>query len=300
MQWNGKGYDENGNVIYELINGTGKVKEYEEKFLVFEGEYLNGKRNGKGKEYNKDENGVKLKFDGEYMNGKKWSGIEYDKQGRTINVLENGNGYIKEFDDEGNLIFKGEYKNGEKNGKGYEYSIFGTVKFDGEYKNGKRNGKGIIFNNDNKIKGEFINGQLNGKADEYNNNILIFKGEFKNGKRNGKGKLYDSKKRLISAGKYFNSKFWDGFGYDTHDNIVYEIKNGNGYIKEYSMKGKLKFEVEYRNGNQNGKGKEYNSQGELLFEGEYKNGKRNGKGKEYNSQGDLIYEGEYKNGESII
>ena len=25
-KWNGKGYDENGNIIYELINGTGKVK----------------------------------------------------------------------------------------------------------------------------------------------------------------------------------------------------------------------------------------------------------------------------------
>ena len=25
---NGKGYDEQGNIIYELINGTGKVKEY--------------------------------------------------------------------------------------------------------------------------------------------------------------------------------------------------------------------------------------------------------------------------------
>ena len=29
-KWNGKGYDENGNVIYELINGNGKVKEYNE------------------------------------------------------------------------------------------------------------------------------------------------------------------------------------------------------------------------------------------------------------------------------
>ena len=29
-KWNGKGYDENGNIIYELINGNGKVKEYED------------------------------------------------------------------------------------------------------------------------------------------------------------------------------------------------------------------------------------------------------------------------------
>ena len=44
-RWNGKGYDENGNIIYELINGNGKVKEYFNKGkLIFEGEYLNDKR----------------------------------------------------------------------------------------------------------------------------------------------------------------------------------------------------------------------------------------------------------------
>ena len=65
-KWDGKGYDENGNIIYELINGNGKVKEYNWKGdLVFEGEYLNGKRNGKGKEYVKG----KLIYEGEYLDG---------------------------------------------------------------------------------------------------------------------------------------------------------------------------------------------------------------------------------------
>ena len=26
-KWNGKGYDEHGNIVYELIKGSGKVKE---------------------------------------------------------------------------------------------------------------------------------------------------------------------------------------------------------------------------------------------------------------------------------
>ena len=30
-KWNGKGYDENGNIIYQLINGNGKVKEYNKR-----------------------------------------------------------------------------------------------------------------------------------------------------------------------------------------------------------------------------------------------------------------------------
>ena len=36
--------------------------------MTFEGEYLNGRRNGKGKEYNYK---GKLKFEGEYLNGKR-------------------------------------------------------------------------------------------------------------------------------------------------------------------------------------------------------------------------------------
>ena len=53
-KYNGKGYDENGNIIYELINGNGRVKEYDrEDRLIFDGEYLNGRRwNGIFKRYN--------------------------------------------------------------------------------------------------------------------------------------------------------------------------------------------------------------------------------------------------------
>ena len=119
-KWNGKGYDINGNIIYKLINGNGKVKEYYyNDNLEFEGEYLNGKRNGKGKEY--AEYGgkcVELEYEGEYLNG--------EKKGKG-----------KEFDfDSGNLIFEGEYLNGVKNGNGKKY-FYCFLEFEGEYLNGK-------------------------------------------------------------------------------------------------------------------------------------------------------------------
>ena len=47
----------------------------------------------------------------------------------------------KEYDDNGRLIFEGEYLNGIKNGKGKEYDDNGNIFFEGEYLNGKkRNG----------------------------------------------------------------------------------------------------------------------------------------------------------------
>ena len=51
--WNGKGYNINGNLEFEIKNGNGNIKEYYTNGeLMFEGEYLNGKRKGKGTEYN--------------------------------------------------------------------------------------------------------------------------------------------------------------------------------------------------------------------------------------------------------
>ena len=65
-KWNGKGYDESGNIIYELVNGNGKVNEYYDNGnLEFKGEYLNGKRNGKGKEFDYKDN---IEFEGGYLN----------------------------------------------------------------------------------------------------------------------------------------------------------------------------------------------------------------------------------------
>ena len=67
---NEKDYDKNSNIIYELKNDNGKIKEYNKySKLIFLGEYLNGKRNGKGKEY--DKYNSKLEYEGEYLKGKK-------------------------------------------------------------------------------------------------------------------------------------------------------------------------------------------------------------------------------------
>ena len=69
-KWNGNGYNMKGNLEFELKDGKGIIKEYNYNGqLKFEGEYINGERNGKGKEYNYD---GKLIFEGEYKNVKKW------------------------------------------------------------------------------------------------------------------------------------------------------------------------------------------------------------------------------------
>ena len=62
----------------EYLNGerNGKGKEYSFGKLIFEGEYLNRKRNRKGKAYYY--NG-EIEFEGEYLDGKRWNGKGFNK-----------------------------------------------------------------------------------------------------------------------------------------------------------------------------------------------------------------------------
>ena len=81
--WNVKKYGKNNKITDIIINGKGLMKEYECSYysnLMFEGEYINGEKNGKGKEYygNKSMFVNKLKFEGEYLNGERnGNGKEY-------------------------------------------------------------------------------------------------------------------------------------------------------------------------------------------------------------------------------
>ena len=92
---------------------------------------------------------------------KKWNGKMYNIDGRLDFELYNGNGKIKLYDEIGNLIFEGEYLNGQKSGKGKEYYDDGKLKFIGEYLEGKRNGKGKEYNKYGQLKyeGEYLNGK---------------------------------------------------------------------------------------------------------------------------------------------
>ena len=57
-----------GRYIKYEKNGLGKEYNFNEEFELFECEYKNGKRNGKGKEKYYD--GI-IKYEGEYLNGKR-------------------------------------------------------------------------------------------------------------------------------------------------------------------------------------------------------------------------------------
>ena len=112
--------------------------------MVFEGEYLENKKNGESKEYNYDNDF--LRFKGEYLYGHLLNTTLCDNFSKKIYTLKNGKGRIIEYDNSGKILFEGEYFNGERNGKGKEYDEDnGELIFEGEYLYGQRKGKGILL-----------------------------------------------------------------------------------------------------------------------------------------------------------
>ena len=96
-------------INYKILirkNGYGKVYKYEK--VIYDRVFSDGKRNGKGKEFNVDGD---ILFEGENLNGKKWKGKG------------------KEYHNENNLIFEGEYSNGEIRVKIKDYYRSGLIRF---------------------------------------------------------------------------------------------------------------------------------------------------------------------------
>ena len=170
---------------------------------------------------------IMIKFNKLYI---KFFGItieEFKKQSGRIKI-DGINGYGKEYElEKMDLIFKGFYLNGKKNGKGEEYFKDSLI-FKGEYLNGKRNGKGLEFDENDRLifEGEYLNGKRwngiiykniykfiikdgKGELKEYNENgVLIFEGEYLNGIL--KGKEYCDNCELIFEGEYLNERKWNG------------------------------------------------------------------------------------------
>ena len=171
-----------------IIEENSKIREYNSynDRLIFEGEYSNGKRNGKGKEYNEE---GKLIFEGEYLNGKKWKGIE------------------KEYDeDTEQLIFEYEYNNGERDGKRKEYDKYnGELLFSGTYLNGKRNGKGEEYKYILYERSSYESSYYSYSSRYNSKKIIIFSGEYLNGERK-EGSEYNYNEKLVYKGGFLNGK----------------------------------------------------------------------------------------------
>ena len=187
----------------EEISDSGYCKIYDEPNKVFfEGQFENGKREGKGKEI--DLNG-KVVFEGLYRNGKRTNMV----------VMKEMKGYWKEMNEK-NEVISICHKNEEGNNDGICY-FYSNGKIDkvSEWKNGEE--LNILKRFEGKKMIEFVNGvkryegeyrdsikhnyPREGEGEEYDTDgkSLVYNGYYWNGKRQGQGKAYKDRKKVYDG-----------------------------------------------------------------------------------------------------
>ena len=347
---NGKKYHE-GKYANDEPTGTMKYY-YRSGKLSEERSYAtDGKPTASWKEYNED--GVLVEettFNGsgervwdknyDATDGKLWSQLNYktdkvseviyfDKKGGVIanNPRTRGMSPLTGYYPDGQLFFKGQYKNDYRVGKWTTYYPNGQIKeienyndegaYDGEYKSyfqngslhseftfkeGKEDGyyKSYFQNGKMAEEGWYIGGEKNGYWLSYNPlGTLTDREYYILGKMSGNQRYYDELGKLYKIELKEEGHLVKYMDFDTSGNLINTsaIKGGTGTLVSMYPNGKKRFELSLTNGWLQGPGKFYHMNGKVETEGNYVNDLREGEWKWYDLAGNLekntpYYEGD--------
>ena len=238
---------------------SGKGKQFDDnEGLLYDGEWLNGQRSGKGVEY---------------VNGKK----VYD--GWWLNGMRNGEG--TEY--AGDTAWTGMWKNGKKDGK-FRHLFEGGM-IEDAWSNGVKTGSVVTRKDGVKEVRRIVGGKEVIVGWEYGGRKYRYT-------KDGKKMIVE----LVNGGKLFEGGVIgnDGNWSKNPDNIHKEwlfVPDDNG--EEYDENGALVYRGQYWHGYQYYHGEEYVN-GVKVFEGEFEYDRKNGKGKEI--YGEYQLKGRWKNG----
>jgi len=245
--------------------------------------------------------------------------------------IYDGKGTI--FDQEGEVLFEGEFVNHMKQGNGIMY-LKGQIIYQGEFIQNKKQGTGILYK-DGKIyyEGHFRNDLMDGYGILYYEEDVIapfkdlrtqyphlnrpqFEGDFVHGMKKGKGTQYYPNgflqyegdfmwNHMQGAGKYYYApdtpttmELDAGITVLQYEGYFFEdMKHGKG--KVYSRQGVLEAEAQFKEDVMTGKGTLYYPNGQASYIGELENGEKHGRGDYYNEDGKIIYSGEFIHGERL-
>ena len=219
-----------GNFKNDLFNGKGI---FVNNNSIYNGDFLNGKKHGKGKIEidiikNKNSNN-----NNNYNNENKIEKKIYE--GDWENDFINGNGIEIIQNENGKIIYNGQFIKGKKNGKG-KLILSNGSEYYGDFKNDLLEGNGIFKWNDNKYyNGEWNNNCINGFG-ILNEEDKKFIGYFKDDKKNGIGGFIYKESNVIVIGNWSNDKMDNGIivviDNEKNENII-QMNNGI-FVKKFT------------------------------------------------------------------
>lgn len=237
------------------------------------------------------------------------------------------------FDQEGELLFEGEFVNHMKQGNGIMY-LKGQLIYQGEFIQNKKQGHGILYKDGHiHYEGHFRNDLMDGYGVLYYEEEVIrpyqtlraqyphlnqpqYEGDFVHGMKKGKGKQYYPNgflqyegdfiwHHLQGAGKLYYptesptaeelARGVTTLHYEGH--FFEDLKHGKG--KVYSRDGILEAEGQFKEDMMTGQGTLYYANGQASYIGDLVQGKKHGRGDYYNEEGKIIYSGEFINDERL-
>lgn len=170
--------------------------------------------------------------------------------------------------------------NKKKQGKWVKKYDNGQIRYKGQFKNDKPIGTFYYYFND---------GQLKSILDYDDNGNARCEMYHENGNIAAKGKYNENRERIANWEFYYENG-------ETSARIPYENNKANGKVYIYYTDGSLLLECNYNMGTLDGEYKRYFRHGAKQIIGTYKDGSRHGHFKFYDTSDRLIEEGPFVNG----
>lgn len=165
-------------------------------------------------------------------------------------------------------------KNGLRQGEWVDYHENGNVRFKGQFKDNEPIGEFEYYTPEGKLiaKGQYLNKKKDGKWQYFSDKdgYLILTEDYKNGALNGKAVVYIPETDVVSE----------------ETNYVNGVKQGE-YLKYYDN-GALMVKANYKNDNLDGDYFNYYSHGIVKEEGRFAEGMKIGEWKTYDIEGNVI------------
>jgi antitoxin component YwqK of YwqJK toxin-antitoxin module len=273
----------------------------------------------------------KVQYTLEYKEGILYTLLNsYDEKGneREGGTLKNGNGNLSIYHPlTGNLIYKGSYKNGLRDGKLESFFSDGNRETNFVFRNdtaigdyaeyyhsgqlkakGNLNpygGKSIMESFYENGKPQAIEARMDGIRTgfkEYDENgFLIKERQIINGQFLGANYYYTDEGKMLSKGEMLEDKKHGKYEYfyGSGKRKTLETYSNDTILSEtiWNENGKLSVENVYKNGTKNGVCKEYYITGNIRVEQMYVNGVEEGPYKSYFNSGKIYNDGQFKDGE---
>ncbi len=244
---------------YSTFSGRARVVDTS-GMLIYEGDMVDGKITGEGKQYN---------YYGELVYEGSFEDSQYSGQGKLYNSgvmiyegafsknMYEGQGSL--YNQQGQLIYSGNFSLGQRSGKGIEYNPnTGLKAYYGDFANDLKEGTGLAYDTDGKTviyEGSFSAGEYSGSGSLYENTVLKYQGDFAKNLFNGQGTLYNTSTKKI----LYQGEFVDG---------LYE---GEGTLYD-EITSKVVYKGEFLKGYKDGEGIAYDKLGTQVFSGSFKEG----------------------------